>query len=174
MSTDTEPDAVEPWLKARPEGESNATRARALTRIAGIIEAVDRRRSGFGGSGGPTAQEMTKEEVSEIYGLATGKSVRPTLQELHAIHEDLHAPYPFLVEALAPAEPVGADTSTYDIADPQYDADKETVEDLCAIEEGLSDWEVTFVESVSRRVLEEHNTLTDGQQLKAAEILERF
>ena len=46
-------------------------------------------------------------------------------------------------------------------------SDRELIEELCEIEEGLTGWEVEFVESVSRRY-----SLSDRQRAKAEEILE--
>lgn len=49
--------------------------------------------------------------------------------------------------------------------------DAELMADLCEIEEGLSEWEVEFVDDVSKR-LERSGSLTDGQRRKAEEIWE--
>lgn len=46
------------------------------------------------------------------------------------------------------------------------------VEDLAAIEDGLNDWELEFVESVCRQVLKKNVPLSDKQKAKARQILE--
>ena len=48
----------------------------------------------------------------------------------------------------------------------------ELVEDLLEVESGLSDWEVDFIESISRSI-EEYGRLTDRQLSKACEIADK-
>lgn len=45
--------------------------------------------------------------------------------------------------------------------------------ELCQIERGLSRWEVDFVESIARQVIDERRPLTSEQERKAREILAR-
>lgn len=52
-----------------------------------------------------------------------------------------------------------------------YLTDQELVEELCEIDHGLSDWEVGFVDSLSRW-LDENDSLTDRQREKAEQIYE--
>jgi hypothetical protein len=52
----------------------------------------------------------------------------------------------------------------------QWEEDRDLVEELCAIEDGLSDWEVEFVESISKWVLEEKRVLTARQRETAERI----
>ena len=47
--------------------------------------------------------------------------------------------------------------------------DAELVEELCEIEDGFSEWEVEFVESIAKW-MEDHDSLTDGQRQKADQI----
>lgn len=49
--------------------------------------------------------------------------------------------------------------------------DDELVEELCAIEAGLSSWELDFVESVAKQI-ESGRSLRERQREKAEEILE--
>lgn len=49
--------------------------------------------------------------------------------------------------------------------------DRELLEELCAIEEGLTEWEVEFVENMAQ-VLDRYSHLTPAQRIKAEEILE--
>lgn len=49
--------------------------------------------------------------------------------------------------------------------------DGELVEELCEIEDVLTEWEVEFVDSISKW-LKEHGGLTEGQRKKAEEILD--
>lgn len=49
--------------------------------------------------------------------------------------------------------------------------DAKLVDDLCAIESGLSDWEVGFVESLAKQI-EVGRKLSDKQRAKAEKILE--
>ena len=55
----------------------------------------------------------------------------------------------------------------------QVAADKELLDQLCDIEHGLTDWEVGFVDSVSRWV-DDRPYLTVTQRQKAQEILARW
>jgi hypothetical protein len=55
--------------------------------------------------------------------------------------------------------------------DDQRGDDQGLVDDLLAIETGMTEWEVTFAESLSRW-LEAHATLTGPQRDKAQQILE--
>jgi hypothetical protein len=48
------------------------------------------------------------------------------------------------------------------------------VDRLCAIDEGLTAWEVQFVESIARQVNDFGIGLTDKQWAKAMAILERL
>jgi hypothetical protein len=48
------------------------------------------------------------------------------------------------------------------------------VEELCEIEDGLTPWEVQFVESIARQVNDFGIGLTDKQWAKAMAILERL
>lgn len=50
--------------------------------------------------------------------------------------------------------------------------DRELVQYLCDIEEGLTDWEVRFVESISKHVLEQGESLSPTQRHKAEEIFD--
>lgn len=50
-------------------------------------------------------------------------------------------------------------------------ADVRLVEELLAVEGGLSAWELDFAESLGTRVLEQGRPLSDGQRVKAEEIL---
>ena len=51
---------------------------------------------------------------------------------------------------------------------------RDLVRDLCDIEEGLSEWEVGFVESIARRVEDGERALTARQALMGHAILGRF
>lgn len=51
-------------------------------------------------------------------------------------------------------------------------SDAEIVKELCAIESGLSDWEVAFIEDVTAQVLDDGEWLTVTQHAKALEILD--
>lgn len=55
-----------------------------------------------------------------------------------------------------------------------YEDDKRLVDELCAIEDGLSEWEVEFTESVSRWVIDDRRLLTDKQRATVERILERL
>lgn len=48
------------------------------------------------------------------------------------------------------------------------------VKDLCEIDEGLTPWEVQFVESISAQVLDRGAALTDKQCAIGEKILERL
>jgi hypothetical protein len=50
--------------------------------------------------------------------------------------------------------------------------DESLVQALCAIEDGLTAWEVEFVEAVSEQVIDNGRPLTDGQREKAEQIIE--
>lgn len=50
--------------------------------------------------------------------------------------------------------------------------DEATVQALCAIEDGLTAWEVEFVESVAAQVIDERRPLTERQRETAERILE--
>ena len=52
----------------------------------------------------------------------------------------------------------------------QHDEDKELVAALCEIESGLSEWEVDFVDDISRSV--EKQPLSQRQREKAEQILD--
>ena len=58
-----------------------------------------------------------------------------------------------------------------DYCDSTEEEDNELVESLCEIDEGLSEWEVEFVESLSKW-LEWNATLTAKQRTKALQIFE--
>lgn len=47
------------------------------------------------------------------------------------------------------------------------------LDDLLALEEGLTDWEVEFVESMATRFANAAMTITDGQARKLHQIWER-
>jgi hypothetical protein len=51
--------------------------------------------------------------------------------------------------------------------------DEDLVGALCDIEEGLSEWEVEFADSIYKW-WEKHGFLTTGQRKKAEEIWEKF
>jgi hypothetical protein len=51
--------------------------------------------------------------------------------------------------------------------------DHDLAAELCAIEEGLSEWEIEFVESIMRRV-DRGQTLTEKQRDKALSIHRRL
>jgi len=50
--------------------------------------------------------------------------------------------------------------------------DQALVEALCAIEDGLTPWEVEFVEAVAAQVIDEGRPLSESQREKAEQILE--
>ncbi len=50
--------------------------------------------------------------------------------------------------------------------------DRKLVDALCEIEEGLTDWEVDFVEGVAKQVHDDRRALTPDQLKKALEIQE--
>lgn len=50
--------------------------------------------------------------------------------------------------------------------------DEAIVQALCAIEDGLTPWEVEFVESVAAQVIDQRRMLTDRQRETAEKILE--
>lgn len=52
-------------------------------------------------------------------------------------------------------------------------SDRDLVEELCAIEEGLTEWEVTFVESVTASVLKGFR-LSQKQRATANRILDKI
>ncbi len=52
-------------------------------------------------------------------------------------------------------------------------SDEDLVGALCDIEEGLTEWEVNFVDSIEKW-LRTHADLTDPQRAKAEQIWERF
>lgn len=52
--------------------------------------------------------------------------------------------------------------------------DRQLCEALCDIEEGLSDWEVEFVEGIARQVHDEKKGLTPKQLKIALDIHDRF
>lgn len=54
-----------------------------------------------------------------------------------------------------------------------YTQDKDDVEALCNIDEGLSTWETQFVESIAMQVLDRGNTLSPKQREVVDRILER-
>ncbi len=60
-----------------------------------------------------------------------------------------------------------------DRADDQLQEDTSLVDELCAIERGLNDWELRFVESITRWV-EDGSPLTGRQRTKGEEILARL
>lgn len=47
--------------------------------------------------------------------------------------------------------------------------DMELVDELCEIEEGLSDWEVEFVDSIAK-ALRRYGSLTPPQRVKAEQV----
>ena len=51
--------------------------------------------------------------------------------------------------------------------------DVDLVSELCAIEEGLREWEVEFVDSISKW-LDVHDGLTEKQRGKAQELAEKY
>lgn len=55
--------------------------------------------------------------------------------------------------------------------DTEYADDRDRANDLLAIESGLNDWELGFVDSIAKRVLDDKKTLTSGQRQKADQIL---
>lgn len=58
-------------------------------------------------------------------------------------------------------------------ARPDERYDRGLVEDLCAIESGLTEWEVAFVESVAKQVIDRRRPLTDKQRATGERILVR-
>lgn len=52
-------------------------------------------------------------------------------------------------------------------------SDDELAQALCEIDHGLTPWEVDFVESIAKRVLDEGRSLTGGQREKAEDIYEK-
>lgn len=52
--------------------------------------------------------------------------------------------------------------------------DRELMHDLCEIEEGLTDWEVEFIESVAAQVFDLEQSLTPDQLETALELHDRF
>jgi len=56
----------------------------------------------------------------------------------------------------------------------QLEGDQAIVRMLLDVEEGLSDWEVRFVESLGRWVFDEGRQLTDRQRAKVDEVLVRL
>lgn len=53
--------------------------------------------------------------------------------------------------------------------------DRELIEELCEIEDGLTSWEVGFIEDMAQKALDNPNAinfLTGGQRAKAMQILE--
>jgi len=49
-------------------------------------------------------------------------------------------------------------------------SDEALVEALCGIDHGLTDWEVEFVESVAKRVLDDGRGLSEKQRKRAEAI----
>jgi len=47
------------------------------------------------------------------------------------------------------------------------------LDDLLALDEGLSDWEVDFIEAMARRFADNHLAITDGQARKLHQIWDR-
>ena len=56
----------------------------------------------------------------------------------------------------------------------RWDQDKDLVDELCAIEHGLSDWEMDFVDSIDNWVVKQKKTLTTNQRNTAEKILHRI
>lgn len=54
------------------------------------------------------------------------------------------------------------------------EADKRDVVRLLAVEEGLTEWEVRFAESLGRQVCGDRRPLSPGQRAKLDAILERL
>lgn len=52
--------------------------------------------------------------------------------------------------------------------------DTRLARELCEVDHGLSDWEVNFVESVARRVLDKKIPFTTQQRAKATQIMEKI
>lgn len=52
-------------------------------------------------------------------------------------------------------------------------SDEELVNALCAIDNGLTGWEVDFIESIASQVEDGGECLTEAQRAKAEEILEQ-
>lgn len=50
--------------------------------------------------------------------------------------------------------------------------DRELVDALCEIEEGLTEWEVNFVDSITKQVIDQARTLSSKQRAKAEAILD--
>lgn len=53
----------------------------------------------------------------------------------------------------------------------ELEEDREAIEAALAIEEGLTDWEVSFVENLGRQVLDQLTPLSRRQREKLDEIL---
>ena len=54
------------------------------------------------------------------------------------------------------------------------DEDHVLVTELCAVDEGLTDWEVGFAESLGRRVFDTGRGLTGKQRARAQAIMDRI
>jgi len=65
-----------------------------------------------------------------------------------------------------------AETSTAAPGASRYELDDADVKALCEIEEGLSEWEVGFVESVHEWVVDKKRCLSDKQRARVQKILE--
>ncbi len=55
----------------------------------------------------------------------------------------------------------------------QLNIDRADVKTACSIGEGLSDWEVEFVESLAKQVLDDGRSLSIKQRVKLSAILSR-
>lgn len=49
-------------------------------------------------------------------------------------------------------------------------SDNVLVQELCKVDHGLTEWEVKFVEDISKQVLDRKEKLTDKQRRKALDI----
>jgi len=52
-----------------------------------------------------------------------------------------------------------------------WQEDKDRVDALCAIEDGLNEWEMEFVDSISKQVIDGKKVLSDKQRAIAERIL---
>ena len=53
------------------------------------------------------------------------------------------------------------------------EADARLVRELCDVDEGLTQWEINFVESIAKQVIDKGRELTEKQRETARKILER-
>ena len=50
--------------------------------------------------------------------------------------------------------------------------DRELVDELCAISYGLTEWEMSFIDSIAKHVHDDKRVLSEDQRKKAEEIRE--